>query len=195
MCRYGFRLPKVLKMIYKLIKKATHLLVSDDDMSVLAKECPGSQHPKHLCHQPVAGSCKGVGKISTHAGRYTPAFVRAVFETVPSFREVSQNQCVECLPWTSQHEQEDLVVKDALSKEASDEDSKKAVDLLHRNLSHPPTHDMARILKHGRASDKALEFARKHTCGFCRSHVRPHVPLPSKSSRVTEFNEVVSARH
>lgn len=129
-----------LNKIYKLIKKATHLLVSHDDMFVLAKACPGSQHPKHLCHQPVAGSCKGVGKISTHAGRYTPAFVRAVFEMVPSFRETSQNQCVECLPWTSQHEQEVLVVNDALRKEASDEEIKKA--LLHRNLGHPPTHDI-----------------------------------------------------
>ena len=135
MCRYDLRLPKD----DKLMKKATHLLVSHDDMSALATECLGSQHPKHLCHQPVAGFCKGVGKISTYAGRYTPAFVRADFETVPSFREMSQSQCVECPPWASQHEQEVLVVKDSLSNEASDEDIKKAVDLLRRNLGHPHT--------------------------------------------------------
>ena len=166
-----------------MIKKATHLLVSHNDMSCLAKECPGSQHPKHSCHQPIAGSCKGVGKISTYAGRYTPTFVRTVFETVPSFREMAQSQVVECHPWEPKHEQEVLAVKDALGNQASDDDIKKAVDLLHRNLGHPPTHDLVRILKHG--------HARKHSCDFCRSQIRPHVPQPSKSSRVTEFNEVV----
>ena len=102
MCRYGLRLPKD----DKLIKKATSLVASHDDMSVVAKECPGFQHPKHSCHQPIARSCKEIRKIGTYAGGCTPAFVCEVSEAVPDFRMLSQSRCVECHPWTQQQEQE-----------------------------------------------------------------------------------------
>ena len=76
MCRFGLHIPKSKQ----LIRKATHLLVTHEDMKGLARECPGSQHPKHVCHQVVAGSNSTVGQISTFAGKYTPQFVEAIME-------------------------------------------------------------------------------------------------------------------
>lgn len=58
--------------------KAIQLLLSHDHMKTLAKECPGKQHPSHVCHQPIAGSDPEVGSISAFAGKYTSQFVEAV---------------------------------------------------------------------------------------------------------------------
>eukprot|EP00435_Cladocopium_sp_Y103_P012083 s801_g3.t1 len=64
MCRFGLRIPGG-----QLIRKATHLLVSHEDMKCLAEECPGSKHPHHECHHSIAGSHPSVGRVSTFAGK------------------------------------------------------------------------------------------------------------------------------
>ena len=63
------------------------------------------------------------------------------------------------------------------------------MDKVHRNLGHPPNSDLVRILKHASASERAINLAHKHDCAFCRSQIRPHVPLPAKSSRPSVFNQ------
>ena len=60
---------------------------------------------------------------------------------------------------------------------------------LHKNLGHPPNADMVRLLKHGQASDHALNLARKFTCPFCQSREKPKTPLPANTDRVCEFNK------
>ena len=146
MCRFGLRLPGS----DKLIRKTTKLLVSDESMSSLARECPGHQHPKHQCHQPIAGSAPGVGSISTFAGVYTPQFVNAVLETIPAFKQCAAASVVECDLTSEPACQEILMSKADLDDEhATDSQLLQVVDKLHRNLGHPPGHDMVRILKHG----------------------------------------------
>ena len=186
MCRFNLKLPDD----DKLIRKPTRLLVSHEDMKSLEKVCPGVSDPKHKCHQVIAGSWPGTGSISTFAGRYTPDFVQAVLETVPTFARAFNAALVEVEPWPEKVVDEVLMAKGDL---ACDDEEKvmKAIDKLHRNLGHPPVHDMVRVLKHAQASELALTMARKHECDFCKSQVRPHVPLPSKSSRPTSFNEVI----
>ena len=187
MCRYGLRIPKS----DKLIRKATHLLVSDACMNSLARECPGDKHPNHQCHQTIAGSCPEVGSISKFAGKYTPQFVEAVMETVPSFRELKQQQLAPCPDWSGEQFTEVLAAKPDLSEEKTDDELKKILDKVHRNLGHPPTHDLVRILKHAQASDRAIKLAQKLECQFCKSQIRPHVPLPAKSARPSVFNQCI----
>ncbi|CAL1167339.1 unnamed protein product [Cladocopium goreaui] len=121
MCRFGLRIPGS----DKLIRKATHLLVTHENMRVLAKECPGSKQPKHECHQTIAGSDPAVGRISTFAGKYTPNFVESVMDTVPRYMELKQQCLAVCSPWSSKQQDEVLAAKPDLSADKSDEDLMK----------------------------------------------------------------------
>ena len=187
MCRYGLHIPKSKQ----LIRKATNLLVTHEDMKTLARECPGPQHPKHSCHQVIAGSDPEVGQISTFAGKYTPQFVEAVMDTVPRFAQMKLECLAVCPEWSANQLNEVLAAKPDMSSERSDADLLKIIDKVHRNLGHPPTHDMVRIFKHAQASDRALKLVHQHKCSFCQSQIKPHVPLPAKSSRPREFNQSV----
>ena len=185
MCRFGLRVPGN----DQFIRKATKLLVSHENMKVLAKECPGKSHPQHACHQPIAGSDSKIGRISTFAGKYTPMFVESVMDTVPRYCELKKQSLVPCPEWPAHAVQEVLAAKPDLSDTQSDEDLLKVIDKVHRNLGHPPNHDLIRIFKHAGASERAIELAKKHSCEFCKAQVRPHVPLPAKSSRPHVFNQ------
>lgn len=50
---------------------------------------------------------------------------------------------------------------------------------------------MIRILKHADASARAIDLCRKHSCEFCKSQIKPHVPLPAKTNHPVEFNDTV----
>jgi hypothetical protein len=96
-----------------------------------------------------------------------------------------------CPEWSANQLNEVLAAKPDMSSERSDADLLKIIDKVHRNLGHPPTHDMVRIFKHAQASDRALKLVHQHKCSFCQSQIKPHVPLPAKSSRPREFNQSV----
>ena len=185
MCRFGLRVPGS----DHFIRKATQLLVSHEHMRTLERQCPGKSNPKHACHQTVAGSDKTVGQISTFAGKYTPQFVEAVMETVPRYRDLKKQSLVPSPDWPAHAVQEVLAAKPDLSEEKSDEELFKVIDKVHKNLGHPPVSDLVRILKHAHASERAVRLAHKHVCAFCRAQIRPHVPLPAKTSRPTVFNQ------
>ena len=187
MCRFGLRLPGS----QHFIRKSTKLLVSDESMEVLGRTCPGKKCLHHLCHDVIAGSHSGVGSISQFAGQYTHAFVEAVLETVPEYR--NRNEMLEVIsePRPSDTSVSEVLAARAELQSADEEQIKKAIDKLHRNLGHPANHDLIRILKHGQASDLAMKLAREHSCDFCRARIKPHVPLPARTHRATTFNEQV----
>ena len=149
-------------------------------MKCLAKQCPGSKSPQHQCHQPVAGSHPEVGSISAFTGKYTPQFVEAVMDTVPRF--VSMKKA--CMSKTSNGRP--IMYRKFLPQSLiclprrRNAELLKVLDKVHRNLGHPPAHDLVRILKHSQASDRAISLAPKLDCAFCKSQIRPHVPLPAK---------------
>ena len=187
MCRYGLRVPGD----DRYIRKATNLLVSHENMKGLERKCPGKQHPKHVCHQPIAGSCSQVGRISTFAGKYTPQFVEAVMEVVPRYRDLKAKLLVPVPEWPAHAVEEVLAAKPDLSEAKTDAELLKVLDKVHRNLGHPPNTDLVRILKHAGASEKAISLAHKLECAFCRAQIKPHVPLPAKTSRPSVFNQVI----
>ena len=181
MCRFGLRVPQG-----PLIRKATRLMVSHANMRELGRLCPGSKHPDHVDHLPIAGSHPSIGSISKHAGKYTSAFVKAVLKTVHELPATDvlvlhQDNPAECL--VAAHEEE---------LEGDDEQKIKAsLKKLHQNLGHPPNEHLARILKHGGASTKALQLARDFACEQCIAQARPRLALPAQTNRVTEFNALV----
>ena len=109
-----------------------------------------------------------VGRVSTFAGKYTPQFVEAIMETVPRFVAMKRACLAECPQWTSKQHDEVLAAKPDLSAEKSDAELLKVIDRVHRNLGHPPVHDMVRILKHAQASERAVKLAHQHKCSFVK---------------------------
>ena len=118
-CRFGLRLPGNETDP----KGHSVACISHDDIKPsLNRTCPGHSHPKHACHQVIAGSALGVGKISTFAGQCTPAFVQAVLRTVPAFHRIESASLVECSHWPQRYHDEVCAVKADLESPASDEE-------------------------------------------------------------------------
>ena len=112
-------------------------------------------------------------------------------ETVPRFCSLKREWLAECPLLSQQQHEEVLAAKPDLSEGKSDAELLKVIDRVHRNLGHPPVHDLVRILKHAQASEKAIQLAHQHKCSFCQAQIKPHVPLPAKSSRPREFNQTI----
>ena len=189
MCQYGLKLPKSPWFI----RKSTNLLVSHSHMRSLGRVCPGKGDPKHAHHDVIAGHDPSIGLVSRFAGQYTPAFAEAVLQQVPQFARAFEQSLVQVVDEDLNHPQ----VSECLAAHREDMQSDqgelvlKAVAKFHKNLGHPSNADLVRILKHGQASEAALNAVRQFSCDFCKSQVRPHVPLPAQSSHVTQFNQVI----
>ena len=68
---------------------------------------------------------------------------------------------------------------------------KRALRKLHTNLGHPGVKEMVRVLKHGRASELAIQEARRMHCDICAENVQPKLPRPATPRQVLNFNERV----
>ena len=73
-------------------------------------------------------------------------------ETVPRFVRMKKACLVDDHDVSSHHVEEVLAAKLDISEERSDSELLKVLDKVHRNLGHPPTHDLVRILKHAQGS-------------------------------------------
>ena len=188
MCQYGLKLPDSPNFI----RKSTKLLVSHEDMKTLGRTCHASED--HHQHDVVAGSYPQIGSVSVFAGQYTREFVEAVLMTIPAFRARALGVTNEVLEVTEDvmtpyHWEVLAAAKIELQKTGSE--LKAVVDRLHRNLGHPPNHDLIRILRHAQASDEAIQIAKEHKCSFCDSRVKPRVPIPAQTSRASQFNQQI----
>ena len=181
MCQYGLQLPDSKNFI----RKSTRLLVSHEDMKVLGKQCPGPSDPNHQVHDSIAGSHPKVGQVSSFAGQYTKDFVWSVLNTLPSFRQH------EVLLIEDDSVPEDLWHEVCAVSHTSREELLPIIQKLHKNLGHPSNSDLVRVLKHGQASEEALQIARELDCAFCKSHAKPKTPFPSQVNRVLEFNRQI----
>eukprot|EP00435_Cladocopium_sp_Y103_P030418 s52_g7.t1 len=190
MRQYGLKLPES----ENYIRKSRRLLVTHEEMKSLERLCPGKKDPQHRCHDVVAGHSPTVGRVSVFAGQYTAEFVRAVLRTVPSYANVVGDQEVlnvieDCISEASWNEV--LAARHVLQESKSDEELKPVLLRLHRNLGHPTSGDLIRILRHGQASEQALRLAKELECPFCQSHSKPHAALPAHPAHITEFNQQI----
>ena len=71
--------------------------------------------------------------------------------------------------------------------------AKRTIMRLHRNLGHPSTKELVRLLKSKNASDTLLQAAQEHECGLCDLHKRPTGVPVSSMPKDTEFNQRVQA--
>ena len=68
---------------------------------------------------------------------------------------------------------------------------KRALRKLHTNLGHPGIKEMIQVLKHGRASEVAIQEARRIHCGICAEYVQLKLPREAVLRKVLDFNERV----
>eukprot|EP00959_Pyramimonas_sp_CCMP1952_P047242 985811-Pyramimonas_sp.AAC.1 len=60
---------------------------------------------------------------------------------------------------------------------------KVALVRLHKNLEHPGTDTLVRVLRDGGACEKAMELAKQLVCDVCNQHVKPKVLQPAALSK------------
>ena len=129
-------------------------------------------------HRVVAGQLKSGQLVSDFVAKYTPKFVKTMlnaFGVSGSQRldhkiDISDKSlsCLAAEPVAPEQGREaSAPVEPESSGDGKDEKIKQALIKLHRNLGHPSTTDMIRILKHSRASPQAIEIAGKLRCAVC----------------------------
>ena len=180
--------------------KGTGLMVSN-------RQVPGRlEHmcrcPKNHEHRPIEGQLRGGQRVSDFVATYTPKFVKTMLRASRVGQHshhttaVNLHECqMECLA-------ADLAdpsgcapdAEGSPARESSREDDAKIKATsakLHRNLSHPSTQDMCRILQHSRASDRAIQLAGQLQCTVCQNHQQPKSALPANVPHSFQFNHHV----
>ena len=65
---------------------------------------------------------------------------------------------------------------------------KRALRKLHAILGHPRVKEMIRVLKRGRASELAIQEARRMLCDVCAENVQPKLPRPAAPRQVLDLS-------
>ena len=174
MCAYGLALPDGAPL-----QRTACLLVSHADMRSLSRICPGHKHPENT-------GIRASVQERRHALRYPPAFIRAVLRSTKSLGR-TEALLVQAAP-----DRECLVAARVQQlNEQKREQMMQSLLRLHKNLGHPSCASLARVLKHGGASQQAIDLAREVQCEVCKEHKPPSVPPPAQTHRSTHFNQRV----
>lgn len=114
--------------------------------------------------------------------------MQSVLDTVPGYHADHEVLTVVQHEMSGSQRQEVLAASATSKTPISDQELRSVIDKLHRNLGYSSVRDLVRILKHGHASDRAIQLAREYTCEFCKSCSRPKTPLLAQTHRSSEFN-------
>ena len=160
------------------VQKNLRLLVSHAHMRSLSRACPG--HNRHHC---PAGPQTSLGRF---AMQYPSGFVRSMLRTVKTLART------EALLVQAGTDKECLVAARVQQfNEQKREQMMQSLLRLHVNLGHPSCSNLARVLKHGGASQEAIDLAREVVCDVCRAQKPPVPPPPAQTNRATHFNQRV----
>lgn len=193
MCAFDLQCPDTSKYF----QKATGLMIS-------SKKVPETIQHKCRCplnheHRVIAGQLKSGERVSSFCSRYTPKFVKTMMDAfaVGSHSHTChavdlRDSQLECLAANAEPSADASapVERDPPEEEASTSQDtiKKALSRLHRNLGHPSTQDLIRILRHSRASAEAIDLAGKLQCTVCANHQQPKSALPANVPQSLAFN-------
>lgn len=181
MCAYNLRCPDTGLPI----QKATGLMCSRAEVAQHMKKCPGCEK-----HRTVAGRLKSGQLVSEMVGQYTPEFVRAMFHACA---QAGLRDCaLETPSALVEHYHECFASEPSSSNTASADPSiQTTVMKLRKNLGHPSTTELIRILRHSGASQPAIEAAKALECSVCANHTRPASALPANPPKNLAFNEQI----
>ena len=189
MCRYGLKCPDTQLPI----KKATGLMVSRKGVHEFLECCNCTTE-----HRVIEGKLKSGQLVSDFCSKYTDTFVKTI---LTAFGEAGVRSCVfrpcfeshlvqstskECLAG-----EVDVEVAPEPPVEVANPELRKiqaAVAKLHKNLGHPSTPELIRIMKHSGASSQAIKVAQSLQCSVCMNHQPPSSALPANVPQSLEFN-------
>ncbi|CAE7038139.1 RE2 [Symbiodinium sp. CCMP2592] len=181
LCSYGLQIPDG-----PFVRRSVRLLVSHDNMRSLQRRCCGSHQGVNVEHVPLHGRHPRVGLVSRFADKYPKGFVRAVLRVT---KEIAQASI--CLVQTgTDHECLVAARVQALSGQKEDQ-MRESLLRLHNNMGHPAPSALCRVLKHGGASQAAIEMAKQIECDVCKAQRKPESAPPAQGERVSRFNERV----
>ena len=197
MCAFGLKCPDTNKTFLK----ATGLMPSKADVAeFLADKCRCTADHDH---RSAEGSLKNGQSVNDFVAAYTPQFVRSISQSFGLFRtstcdlsvDLLSQSDLECLAADSimspdeAHETHERVEPPEVHPDsAEDRRINNALAKLHKNLSHPSSQDLVRILKHCKASSRAIELAEKLQCTVCQNHQQPKAALPANVPNIPESN-------
>ena len=193
MCQHGLKCPET-----KLrIRKSTGLMASRS-LAQHVRTCDGLHQ-----HRRIEGKLKTGQLVSDYCAAYTQDFVRTMydaflhkphpFETEARFVEAE----LACLAGEAvSHESHDVDVPVAVGSNAEPSDQQssplvRTLQRLHRNLGHPSTEQLIRILRHSKASSEAIECAKTLECTTCLNHRAPSPALPANVPSPLAFNDQI----
>ena len=193
MCAFGLKCPDT----HKSFLKATGLMPSKADVAeAMADKCRCTADHDH---RSIEGSLKNGQSVSDFVAAYTSQFVRCISQSFGLFRpsacdlsvDLSQSE-LECLAADSvvspEEAHEEVESPEVHPDSAEDRRIKSALAKLHKNLGHPSSQDLVRILKNSKASSRAIELAGKLQCTVCQNHQQPKAALPANVPNIPEFN-------
>lgn len=187
MCRYGLKCPDTGLPI----RKATGLMVSRKEVQNYLGCCKCTTE-----HRVIEGKLKSGQLVSDFCSQYTDSFVKSILNAFGDagvraccFRPTCESHLVqsssqECLVGESDE------VEDQAPEVPNPELRKiqAAVAKLHKNLGHPSTNELVRIMKHSGATHEAIKVAQSLQCSVCMNHLSPSSALPANVPHSLEFN-------
>ena len=95
-------------------------------------------------------------------------------------------------PMEDEEQRDGSVAEQEVHSKQDLERVKKALTKLHTNLGHPGVKEMVRVLKHGRASELAIQKERRMHCCVCAENVQPKllrqaIPRLQRTARFGHF--------
>ena len=203
-CQYGCTLPDE-NGEEQYIRKPTTVRCTDEDMAKhLTRHCSDDHY-----HLPIEGSSPGLGNRAEAAGIYQVglcyAFCQAIDHTVTTDYaeyayagdEEPSSMEVEEPAGDDAGDPEDVVRPPrGILKRLTDTDNqqaKRTVQRLHRNLGHPTNGELVRLLQTKNAAEPLLQAARDLECNLCDLHRRPASVPVSSLPRQGTFNTRVQA--
>ena len=192
MCSFGLCCPDTQLPI----QKASGILTSSQEIKAVLTRCPGCSQ-----HRQVAGRLSDGRLVSEFVAEYTPLFVNTVLDALINSRDktnwdVNLIECPrECLAAEDPVQEipslePDIPNPDPTAEEAP-QSVKRALLRLHKNLGHPSSQDLIRILKHSGASSEAIAQVKDLECTVCQNAKQPSAALPAKVNHVSIFNEKI----
>ena len=214
-CAYGAVLPDENGVLTP-IKKPTRLqLTSRFVARLLNQRC--TQDHEHL---PIEGSSPGIGNRAAASAAYQEGLCEAIAEAFDRLYAEFNEPCYFNVE-DENDEHEEINYNEGEEEAGGDEDYepsiapeeepeppqprgvlyklgatrqqevKRTITRLHRNLGHPTNNELAKMLEQRGASPELVEAARIHDCATCHLHQRPSSVPVSSIPKTTAFNERV----
>ena len=210
-CAYGAVLPDEHGVLTPIRKPTSLCLTSPTLADDLTWTCPGGHQ-----HLPIEGSSPGIGNRAKASATYQPLMCKYIATTIdnyinnkhtettyatsdqllsglqqPSF--VPQHTPMEQEP--SQPDQSQPTQRGILHRldPSTNLEAHRTIQRLHRNLGHPTTAQLEKLLVERKANEKLLEANRAFKCEHCAQRAPPSQVPKSSIYKGTFFNDRVQA--